>query len=68
MLNHHIYLRVSPMKGMRRFGVKGNIAPCYIRPFPIFVKCGTVGYMQDLPPSLAGAHDIFHISQLKKSL
>jgi hypothetical protein len=56
------------MKGMRRFGVKGNIAPCYIRPFPIFVKCGTVAYMQDLPPSLAGAHDIFHISQLKKSL
>jgi hypothetical protein len=62
----HVYLRVSPMKGMKRFGVKGKLAPHYIRPFPILKKCGTVAYKLDQPPSLAGVHDIFHISQLKK--
>jgi hypothetical protein len=35
---------------------------------PILVKCGTVAYKLDLPPSLAGVHDIFHVSQLKKCL
>jgi hypothetical protein len=38
----HVYLRVLPMKGVKRFGVKGKLAPCYIRPFPILEKCGTV--------------------------
>jgi hypothetical protein len=63
-----VYLRVSPMKGVKRFGVKGKLAPRYIRPFPILEKCGTVAYKLDLPPSLAGVHDIFHVSQLKKYL
>jgi hypothetical protein len=64
----HVYLRVSPIKGMKRFGVKGKLAPHYIRPFPIHEKCGTVAYKLDLPPSLVGVHDIFHVSQLKKCL
>jgi hypothetical protein len=63
-----VYLRVSPMKGVKRFGVKGKLAPCYIGPFPIIEKCGTVAYMLNLPPSLARVHDIFHVSQLKKCL
>jgi hypothetical protein len=63
-----VYLRVSPMKGMKRFGVKEKLAPRYIGPFPILEKCGTVAYNLDLPPSLAGVHDIFHVSQLKKCL
>jgi hypothetical protein len=61
-LGDHVYLRVSPMKGIKRFGVKGKLAPCYIGPFPILEKCGTVAYKLDLPPSLAGVHDIFHVS------
>jgi hypothetical protein len=65
---NHVYLRVSPMKGMKRFGVKGKLAPRYITSFPIVEKCGTVAYKLDLPPSLAGVHDIFHVSQLKKCL
>jgi hypothetical protein len=65
---NHVYLRLSPMKGMKRFGVKGKLAPRYIRPFPIIEKCGIVAYKLDLPPSLAGVHDIFHVSQLKKCL
>jgi hypothetical protein len=65
---NHVYLRVLPMKGVKRFGVKGKLAPCYIEPFPILEKCETVAYKLDLPPSLAGVHDIFHVSQLKKCL
>jgi hypothetical protein len=56
------------MKGVKRFGVKGKLAPRYIGPFPILEKCGTVAYKLDLPPSLIGVHDIFHVSQLKKCL
>jgi hypothetical protein len=64
----HVYLRVSPMKGVKRFGMKGKLAPRYIGPFPILKKCGIVAYKLDLPPSLARVHNIFHASQLKKCL
>jgi hypothetical protein len=64
----HVYLKVSPMKGMKRFGVTGKLSPRYIGPFPILEKCENVTYKLELPPSLAGVHDIFHISQLKKCL
>jgi hypothetical protein len=67
-VGNHVFLRVSPMKGVKRFGVKGKLAPRYIRPFPILKMCGSVAYKLDLPPSLAGVHDIFHVSQLKKCL
>jgi hypothetical protein len=56
------------MKGVKRFGMKAKLAPRYIRSFPILKKCGTMAYKLDLPPSLAGVHDIFHVSQLKKCL
>jgi hypothetical protein len=56
------------MKGVKRFGMQGKLVPRYIGPFPILEKCGTVAYKLDLPPSLAGVHDIFHVSQLKKCL
>jgi hypothetical protein len=56
------------MKGMKRFGMRRKLAPRYIGPFPILEKCGTVAYKLDLPPSLAGVHDIFPVSQLKKCL
>jgi hypothetical protein len=63
-----VYLNVSPMKGVKRFRVKGKLAPQYIGPFPILKKCGTVAYKLELLSSLAGVHIIFHISQLKKCL
>jgi hypothetical protein len=56
------------MKGMKRFGVKEKLAPRYIGPFPILEKCGTMTYKLELPPSLVGVHEIFHVSQLKKFL
>jgi hypothetical protein len=61
-VGNHMYLKVSPMKGMKRFGVKGKLAPHYIGPFPILEKCESVAYKLELPPSLAGVHDIIHIS------
>jgi hypothetical protein len=63
-----VYLRVSPVKGVKRFGVKGKLVPRYIGPFSILEKCGSVAYNLDLPPSLVGVHDIFHMSQLNKCL
>jgi hypothetical protein len=67
-VGNKVYLRVSPMSGMKRFGVKEKLAPRYIEPLSILEKCGTVAYKLDLPPSLARVHDIFHVSQLKKML
>jgi hypothetical protein len=64
----HVYLKVSPMKGVNRFGVKGKLAPRDIGPFPILEKYETVAYKLELPPLLAGVHDIFHVPQLKKCL
>ncbi|WVZ89735.1 hypothetical protein U9M48_036100, partial [Paspalum notatum var. saurae] len=60
----HVYLRVSPMKGVHRFGVKGKLAPRYAGPFKITERCGSVAYRLELPPHLA----VFHVSQLKKCL
>jgi hypothetical protein len=55
-------------EGSEEIWVKGKLAPCYIGPFPILEKCGTVAYKLDLPPSSARVHDIFHVSELKKCL
>jgi hypothetical protein len=43
-VGNHVYLKVSPMNGVKRFGVKGKLAPRYIGPFPILEKCGSVAY------------------------
>jgi hypothetical protein len=56
------------MKGVKRFGMKGKLARRNIGPFPILEKHGTVAYRLDLPLSLAGIHDTFHVSQLMKYL
>jgi hypothetical protein len=56
------------MKGVKRFRVKGKLSPHYIGPFPILYKCGKMAYKMELPLSLAGVHDIFNVSQLKKCL
>jgi hypothetical protein len=68
ILGDHVYLRVLPMRGVKRFWIKGKLAPRYISPFLILEKLGVVAYKLELLPSLAGVHDVFHVSQLKKCL
>jgi hypothetical protein len=58
----HVYLKVSPMKGVKRFRVTGKLSPHYIGPFQILEKYGNVAYKLELPPTLAGVHGIFHVS------
>jgi hypothetical protein len=64
----YVYLRISPTKGVQRFGIKGKLAPRYIGPFEITEACGPVAYKICLPSQLAAIHDVFHISQLKKCI
>ncbi|WVZ63308.1 hypothetical protein U9M48_012949, partial [Paspalum notatum var. saurae] len=53
-VDDHVYLKVSPMRGIRRFNIKGKLAPRYIGPFKILEKKGEVAYHLELPPSLSG--------------
>jgi hypothetical protein len=62
----YVYLKVSPMKGVNLFGVKGKLAPQYIGPFPILKQCGPMAYILQLPETLSTVHNVFHVSQLKK--
>ena len=48
--------------------MKGKLAPRYIGPFKILERHGEVAYQLELPESLSGVHDVFHLSQLKKCL
>jgi hypothetical protein len=63
-----VYLKVSPMRGLRHFKVRGKLAPRFIGPFKILEKRGEVAYQLELLPQLSDMHDIFHVSQLKKCL
>jgi hypothetical protein len=64
----HIYLRVSPMKGVHYFSIKGKLAPRYIVPYPIIDKYGPTSYQVELPAKLSGVYNVFHVSQLKRCL
>ncbi|XP_020114541.1 uncharacterized protein LOC109728533, partial [Ananas comosus] len=61
-----VFLRVSPMRGVKRFGVRGKLSPRYIGPFEILERVGAVAYKLALPPRLAGVHNVFHVSNLRK--
>ena len=64
----HVYLKVSPMRGVHRFGVCGNLAPHYVGPYKILAQCGSTAYRIQLLDILSAVHNIFHVSQLKKCL
>ncbi|GKC00186.1 hypothetical protein Tco_0986322 [Tanacetum coccineum] len=61
-----VMLKVSPWKGVIRYGQRGKLNPRYIRPFKILAKVGTVAYQLELPEQLSHVHCTFHVSNLKK--
>ncbi|WMV25481.1 hypothetical protein MTR67_018866 [Solanum verrucosum] len=63
-----VYLKVSPMNGIMRFGKKGKLSPRYIGPYKISKRIGKVAYELELPQDLAAVHPIFHVSMLKKCM
>ncbi|GJW36256.1 reverse transcriptase domain-containing protein [Tanacetum coccineum] len=63
-----VMLKVSPWKGVIRFGKKDKLAPRYVGPFEILERIGLVAYRLRLPEELSGVHDTFHVSNLKKCL
>ena len=64
----HVYLKVSPIRGVHRFGVHGKLAPRNVGPYNILEQCGPVAYCLQLLDILSAVHDVFHVSQLKKYL
>ena len=63
-----MFLKVSPTKGVRRFGIKGKLSPRYVGPFEILERIGVVAYRLALPPSLDKVHNVFHVLMLRKCL
>ena len=62
----HVFLKISPMKGVMRFGKKGKLTPRYIEPFEIVDRVGNVSYRLALPPNIGHVNLVFHISMLRK--
>ncbi|WMV08186.1 hypothetical protein MTR67_001571 [Solanum verrucosum] len=61
-----VFLKVSPMKGLVRFGKTGKLSPRYVGPYKILKMVGTVAYELELPAELGAVYPVFHISLLKK--
>ena len=56
-----MYLRVSPMKGVQRFGVK-KLAPRYVGLYQIIEWKGEVAYKLQLPPEMSAIFNVFNVS------
>ena len=67
-VGNYVYLKVSPMKKVQRFGLKQKLVPRYVGPYKIIEQCGPVAYRLQLPPEMSAIFNVFHFSQLKKCL
>jgi hypothetical protein len=63
-----VYLKVSPMCGIKRFQMKGKLAPRFVGPYPVIGRVGPAAYRLELPESMLDIHNVFHVSQLRKCL
>ncbi|CAN6441134.1 unnamed protein product [Victoria cruziana] len=63
-----IFLKISPTKGIFRFGKRGKLILRFIRPFEVIERIGLAAYSLALPPHLSQVHNVFHISMLRKYL
>ena len=59
-----VYLKISPMKEVVRFGKKGKLSPCYVGPYEIMQRVGKFSYELKLPSELVSVHLVFHVSML----
>ena len=65
-IGDRVFLKISPWKGVLRFGRRGKLSSRYIGPYEIVSKIGPVAYRLKLPPDLSRIHDTFHVSMLRK--
>ena len=65
-IGDRVFLKISPWKGVLRFGRRGKMRPRYIRPYEIISIVGPIAYKLKLPPELSRIHDTFHVSMLRK--
>ncbi|GJS77425.1 hypothetical protein Tco_0727306 [Tanacetum coccineum] len=61
-----VMLKVSPWKGVVRFGKRGKLNPRYVGPFKVLEKVGSVAYKLELPQELSRVHNTFHLFNLRK--
>ncbi|KAL6209507.1 hypothetical protein ACLB2K_020447 [Fragaria x ananassa] len=61
-----VFLKLSPLKGVVRFGKREKLSPRYIGSYEIIERVGTVTYRMDLPLELSRIHNVFHVSMLCK--
>ncbi|XP_068483188.1 uncharacterized protein [Phaseolus vulgaris] len=62
----HVFMRVTPTKGVGRAIKSRKLSPKFVGPYQILKKIGPVAYEIALPPQLANLHNVFHVSQLRK--
>ncbi|KAI3758147.1 hypothetical protein L6452_05699 [Arctium lappa] len=67
-IRDRVMLKVSPWKGIIRFGKRGKLSPHFLGPFPIIEHVGLQAYKLDLPPEMSGIHPTFHVCYLRKCL
>ena len=63
-----VFVKVSPLRKVVRFGRKGKLAPRFVGPFLVLEQIGTLAYRVGLPEKMARVHDVFHVSQLRKGV
>jgi hypothetical protein len=61
-----VFLKVSPMRSVMRFGKKGKLSPRFVGSFKITQRVGKLAYRIALPPDMVKTHDVFHVSMLRK--
>ena len=57
---------MTPLRGVKQFGVKGQLAPRFVGPYRVLERMRELAYKFELPEGLLGVHDVFYVPQLKK--
>ena len=65
-VGEHVFLKVSPWRGVKRFGKRGKLSPRFVGPFEILDRVGNLAYRVALPPDWKQMHNVFHVSLLRR--